>query len=177
MRHYGPTAACENAILQTTAPKKREARGWLEGMELVGRVVKDAASITMVADRESDIYEAYAKRPANVHLLTRAAQNRCLANGDYPFETMKKNPVVCRYMIDIPQKIKRKARQAEVALRYGVVELRRPIKSRKTCDVPTVRLTTVFIEEINPPRGEEAVEWMLLTTHEIHNKKDALRIV
>jgi hypothetical protein len=50
-------------------PEKRESRRWLEGMELVGRVLKDAACITMVADRESDIYEAFAKRPANVHLL------------------------------------------------------------------------------------------------------------
>lgn len=90
---------------------------------------------------------------------------------------MKKRPVVCRYMIDIPQKTKRKARQAEVALRYGVVELRRPITSRKTCDVATVKLTAVFVEEINPPQGEEAIQWMLLTTHDVRNKKDALRIV
>lgn len=158
-------------------PEKRESRRWLEGMELAGRVLKDAASITMVADRESDIYEAYAKRPGHVRLLTRAAQNRCLAKGDHLFETMRKKPVVCRYRIDIPQKIKRKARQSKVALRHGEVELRRPTTSRKTCDVPTVRLTAVFVEEINPPRGEEAVQWMLLTTHEVHGKKDALRIV
>jgi len=158
-------------------PEKRESRRWLEGMELVGRVLEDAASITMVADRESDIYEAFAKRPDNVHLLTRAAQNRCLANGDYLFEVMRQRPVVCRYMIDIPQKTKRKARQAEVTLRYGVVEIRRPTKSRKTCDVPTVKLTAVFVEELNLPHGEEPIQWMLLTTHEVRNKKDALRIV
>jgi hypothetical protein len=35
----------------------------------------------------------------------------------------------------------------------------------------------VFVEEIHPPRGEEAVQWMLLTTHEVQNKNDALRIV
>jgi len=158
-------------------PEKRESRRWLEGMELVGRVLKDAASITMVADRESDIYEAYAKRPVNVHLLTRAAQNRCLANGDYLFETTRRQPVVCRYMIDIPQKVKRKARQAKVALRYRMVELCRPATSRTTCEQTRVKLTAVFVEEIDPPRGEEAVRWMLLTTHEVHSKKDALRIV
>jgi hypothetical protein len=158
-------------------PEKRESRRWLEGMELVGHVLKEAASITMVADRESDIYEAYAKRPANVHLLTRAAQNRCLADGGYLFEIMKESPVVCRYMIDVPQKIKRKARQAEVALRYGVVELRRPTTSRTTFNVPTVKLTAVFVEEIHPPRGEKAVQWMLLTTHEVQTREDALRVV
>ena len=64
-------------------PDKRESRRWLEGMELAGRVLKESAFITVVADRESDIYEAFAGCPENVHLLTRAAQNRCLADGDY----------------------------------------------------------------------------------------------
>ena len=156
-------------------PNKRESRRWLEGMELVGCVLKEAASITMVADRESDIYEAFAKRPVNVHLLTRAAQNRCLANGDYLFDALRKERIVSRYKIDVPQKIKRKARQTEVALRYGVVEVRRPSTSR--CDISSVKLTAVFVEEINPPLGEEAVRWMLLTTHEVKNTNDAKRIV
>ena len=107
-------------------------------MQLAGRVLKDAASITVVADRESDIYEAFAKCPENVHLLTRAAQNRCLANGDYLFEALTKKPVATRYEIDVPPKGKRKQRQATVALRYGKVELCRPRTSRKTCDVETV---------------------------------------
>lgn len=158
-------------------PNKRESRRWLEGMERVGHALKDAASITMVADRESDIYEAFAKRPANVHLLTRAAQNRCLANGNYLFDALRKERIVSHYLIDVPQKTKRKARQTEVALRYGIVELRCPTTSRKTCDVPTVRLTAVFVEELNPPQGEDPIRWMLLTTHDVNNTKDAKRIV
>ena len=158
-------------------PNKRESRRWLEGMELAGRVLKDAASITVVADRESDIYEAFAKCPENVHLLTRAAQNRCLANGDYLFEALGKKPVATRYEIDVPPKGKRKKRQATVALRYGKVELCRPRTSRKTCAVETVCLTAVFVEEINPPRGEEAVQWMLLTTREVNSLGEARHIV
>ena len=42
------------------------------------QVLHEAARITVVADRESDIYEEFARRPANVHLLTRAAQNRLI---------------------------------------------------------------------------------------------------
>lgn len=128
-------------------------------------------------DRESDIYEAFAKRPCNVHLLTRAAQNRCLANGDYLFDALRKERIVSRYPIDVPQKTKRTTRQTEVALRYSVIELRRPVTSRKTCAVPILRLTAVFVEEIDPPQGEEAIRWMLLTTHEVKSTKAAQRIV
>ncbi len=158
-------------------PNKRESRRWLEGMELVGRVLKNAASITVVADRESDIYEAFAKCPENVHLLTRAAQNRCLATGSYLFEELRKKPAATRYEIGVPHKGNRKARQATVALRYGTVELCRPSTSRKTCAEATISLTAVFIEEINPPRGEEAVQWMLLTTRGVKNLDEAQHIV
>jgi len=156
---------------------KRESRRWLEGMELAGRVLKGAASITVVADRESDIYEAFAKCPQNVHLLTRAAQNRCLADGGYLFEELRKKPEATHYEINVPHKGNRKARQATVALRYGTVELCRPSTSRKTCDVATISLTAVFIEEINPPRGEDAVQWMLLTTREVKSLDAAQDIV
>jgi hypothetical protein len=37
--------------------------------------------ITMVGDREGDIYHLFAHRPANVHLLVRSAQPRTLASG------------------------------------------------------------------------------------------------
>jgi len=158
-------------------PNKRESRRWLVGMLLAGCVLKDAASITVVADRESDIYEAYAKCPENVHIVTRAAQNRCLANGGYLFEELREKPVATRYEIDVPQKGKRKARQAAVALRYATVELCRPSTSRKTCDVATLNLSAVFIEEIDPPRGEDAVQWMLLTNREVNSLDAAQDIV
>ncbi len=159
------------------APNKRESRRWLEGMKLAGCVLKGAASITVVADRESDIYEAFAKCPDNVHLLTRAAQNRCLANGGYLFEELRKSPVATHYEINVPHKGNRKARQATVALRYSTVELCRPSTSRKTCDVATKSLAAVFVEEVNPPRGQDAVQWMLLTTREVKSLDAAQHIV
>ena len=41
-----------------------------------GEVLAAAKSITAVSDRESDIYEHFARRPANVQLIVRACQNR-----------------------------------------------------------------------------------------------------
>ena len=61
---------------RTTA--KKESQRWIDGMLAASDVLRTARSITVVADRESDIYEEVARRPANVHLLTRVAQNRCI---------------------------------------------------------------------------------------------------
>ena len=61
------------------APRSRAAGLW--GAETAGEVLANAAMITVVGDRESDIYDQFARRPANVHLLTRAAQDRTLEGG------------------------------------------------------------------------------------------------
>jgi hypothetical protein len=51
-------------------------------------VLAGAACITVVADRESDIYEQFARRPAGVQLLARAAQDRSLAEVGRLFATI-----------------------------------------------------------------------------------------
>ena len=56
----------------------------------------------------------------------------------------------------------RVARQAEVAIRAACVTLRPP--TRPDRQLPPVALNVVFVQEVDPPQGEESVEWMLLTS-------------
>jgi hypothetical protein len=53
----------------------KESRRWLHGAEMTGDCLADADMITMVGDRESDIYDLFARRPVNTHLLCRSAQD------------------------------------------------------------------------------------------------------
>ena len=85
-----------------------------------------AASVTMVADRESDIYEQFARRPKGVQLLTRAAHDRCLAKAGRLFATIAAWPEQYRETILVPEQPGREARTACLALRFGAVSLRRP---------------------------------------------------
>jgi len=157
---------------------QKESRRWLAGARQAGRVLQAAASITMVADRESDIYEEFACRPDHVQLLTRAAQDRCLADGRRLFTAARTNPEATQYMIDVPAKGKRKPRQTMVCLRYGEVTLCRPRRGRHNAQVPpTVPVRVVHVEEINPSRGQPPVTWTLLTTHAVDTVADAQRIV
>src|SRR5205823_1184566 len=58
---------------------QKEAQRWQEGIAAAERV-------TVVSDREADIYESWARpRAANLHLLARAAQNRGLVGGQSLF--------------------------------------------------------------------------------------------
>lgn len=166
---------------QTAAVKrplaKKESRRWLEGARHAGRVLQGAASITVVADRESDIYEEFACRPDHVQLLTRAAQDRCLADGRHLFAAARANAEAAQYLIDVPAKGNRKPRRTMVCLRYGEVTLCRPRRGHNEHVPPTVGLAVVHVEEINPPRGQPPVTWTLLTTHAVDTVADAQRIV
>jgi hypothetical protein len=61
--------------------EEKESFRWLEGAEQAASVCAGADRITVIADREADIYEAFALRPEGTDLLIRAAQDRSLEDG------------------------------------------------------------------------------------------------
>src|SRR6202521_4822143 len=138
----------------------KESRRWLQGSEMAGDCLTDAEMITMVGDREGDIYRLLANRPANVHLLVRSAL-----------------PQQARETIDVPAKGKQPARKATVAMRYGPVSLKRPANSSDKGQPETVSLWVVNVHEIDPPEGVERVHWRLLTTHTVTTLEQARQIV
>lgn len=156
---------------------EKESWRWLAGAETAGRVLWQARSITVVGDRESDIYEEFARRPANVDLLTRAAQDRALADGGRLFEFCAGLAERERYVIDVPAKAKRPARQAQVAVAFGRVSIKRPRNGADRTLAPELSLSVVDVREIAPPKGETPVRWCLLTTHEVSSVEQARQIV
>ena len=55
------------------------------GSKRTPRFVKEPASIVQVGDRENDIYQAFARKPANVDVITRARADRKLSHGGLLF--------------------------------------------------------------------------------------------
>ena len=156
--------------------EEKESYRWLLAAEEAADVLGAAACITVVADREGDIYEQFARRPEGVHLLTRAAQDRCLADAGRLFATIDAWPEQHRETIDLPQLPGRRARRACLALRFGAVSLRRPPTADKGL-APSVDLFVVDVVEVDAPEGVEPLHWRLLTTHEVTTTEQARQIV
>jgi len=153
----------------------KESRRWLHGAELAAEQLPAAATITMVGDRESDIYDLFARRPAHVHLLCRSTQPRALATGGRLDSHCAGLPEAGRETIEVPPKGNQPARQARVALRFDAVSLSRPSGA---AGLPkTVSLWVVDVSEIDPPAGAEPVRWRLLTTHALSSLAEARRVV
>ena len=162
---------------RTRAAEDKESRRWLSTAQTGADVLRRAARITMVMDREGDLYDVFARRPERADLLVRAAQDRRLDNDDATlFAHIRAWPEQERTDIDVPAKGARPARRAQVALRFGEVVLARP----RTVDraLPqSLTLSVVDVVEIDPPAGADPVHWCLLTTHAVASTEDARQIV
>jgi hypothetical protein len=159
----------------------KESQRWLDGMLRASEVLRTAARITVVGDRESDIYEEFACRPANVHLLTRVAQDRRIetAAGEpgLLFAFGDALPEQARLVVNIPAAPGRKPRSAELALRYSPVLVRRPKNGAAPELAKTVGLTLLDIKETTLPGQGEPIHWRLITTHTIDSPATARMVL
>jgi len=73
---------------------ERESMRWLDAAEHAKRVLHEAAMVTVLDDRESDIYPKWARVPApNVHRLSRSMKDRCLVKGGKLYAAMAGFPI------------------------------------------------------------------------------------
>jgi len=148
----------------------KESRRWLDGAcAAEGLVDSGALYVTVLADRESDIYEAFALKPARVDMVVRASHNRCLEDGERMFEHVSALPEAGRFEIELAATPGRSARKATLAVRFSRVEIPRPKRRGSTRNgLPaSVPLHIVDVVEINPPEGVKPAHWRLLTSHEV----------
>lgn len=166
------------------ATAAKELQRWLDGARQAGEVLTQAASITVVSDRESDFYELFAQRPQNVQLIVRACQNRRIElpaqePGDgLLFSFIDGLPEQGRFVVTIPAAPGRKTRTAELAVRFAPVVLRKPRNGADPALPPTVAVTLLDVRGTSAPAdGSEPIHWRLLTTHTVATLAQARRVL
>src|SRR3954447_24487088 len=83
--------------------EEKESYRWVKGGSQAKAVLAEAALLTVLDDREGDIYEKWARLPdERTHLLTRASRDRNLADGGRLFATMARLPEAHRFTLDLP---------------------------------------------------------------------------
>ena len=135
--------------------------------------------VTVLDDREGDIYEKWARLPdRHTHLLTRACRDRALAGGGKLFATLAEFAEAHRYLIELPARPgKRSARQAWMAVRFGSVRIKRSGNCSDPAAPDEIELFAVEIRELDAPAGEEPILWRLLTTHRVESLAQALAVI
>jgi len=165
---------------------ERESIRWVDTAQRAKHVLTSAASlplrrrgVTVVDDREADIYPKWAMLPEpNFHLLTRAMSDRKLAGGGTLFNAAARFPVAGLHTIELPARPPMRARRSAVLeLRFGEVEICRPRDELDHSLPKAVQLRLVEVQEVGTPEGAEPLHWRLLTTHSIATPAEAWRIV
>jgi len=156
----------------------KESARWLTTAEQAKDVLAHARMITVINDREGDIYAHWAHTPeADVHLLSRVMHDHALVKGGTLRKAVKRTPFSAKAVIDVPKRMDRRSRKAHLSLRFGCATLRRPKNTREK-DLPeSVTLNFVEVIEPHPPKGAKPIHWLLLTTHKVDSIAAAWQIV
>ena len=148
----------------------KESRRWLAGAE-AAVLLREAGAreVTVIADREGDLYPAFARRSDAVALLVRAQTDRRLATGGGLYARLDGLPVANAFELDLPAVPGRAARRARMELRVGPVCLARPPRSADRELPKSVALYALDVREIEPPAKAEPVHWRLLSSAPIES--------
>jgi Transposase DDE domain len=157
----------------------RESVRWVDTAQQAKQVLCSAALVTVVADREADMYPLWGRLPEpRFHVLTRAMKDRALLGGGTLFAAAAAFPAAGQRRIELPARDPgQRKRSVVLELRYGEVEICRPAHERDRSLPSGIRLRLIEVREIDPPQGTEPLHWRLLTTHAIADATAAWEIV
>jgi hypothetical protein len=165
--------------------EEKESYRWLEGYTLACEVQQACPQtvVVSVADCEGDIQEWFLdamNRPAEerAEFLIRAKCNRRLAPGaahGYLWEEMQAARPLGKLTFKLSRQADRPARRITLSVRalpvtfYGA---RRPGGR-----LPPVQLWAIYAIELKSPKGEEPIEWLLLTSVPVSNFSGACLVM
>lgn len=166
--------------------EKKESYKWIEayrdGLKIAEQIPD--TQFVCIGDRESDIIELFIEaKNANhrVGFVTRAFQDRSVEinQNDKKIKTkLKKASLEAQELGEIEFKIsareKRTARTVRQKLKAITIKVQPPQHKKQ---LGTLEINAVFLEEIDPPKGEDPICWTLLTNLPISTKEEIESIV
>lgn len=165
--------------------EEKESMKWLEGYRVANEVAQKAfdTQIVTICDREGDIYEIFqeageASKQEGAHFIVRSAQNRKLATSKNKlWDEIRITESLGTIEFDLPNgnREQRKARRVIQEIRAKELTLEPPI--RKGANLPSVKINVVHCVEQNPPEGEKALEWLLLSSLPINDFEQCVKVM
>lgn len=172
--------------------ESKESIRWLESLQESCKHFKAKNTrIVTICDREGDMYDFFElAHHIGAPVLVRAAQDRVInkvkryskKKSQKLWSVVENFPCQGTISIKIPARNNKPSRVATLEVRFGEFTMNLPrnnFKSRKENIskkglVTNLTLNAVYVVEKNPPSGEEALEWMLLTNLFVNNFDEAV---
>jgi len=163
--------------------EEKETYRWVEcGIESK-KNLRSANHLTIIADRESDIYQEFALLPDDkTDLIIRSCQNRCLHDSNTKlYETLSQADCCGEYGLKVRanQNGKRQGRDAVMEVRFKRVRIVKPMSIKDNSMPDYIELFAIEAQEKTDqiPVGEKPICWRLLTTFHISDLSQALQVI
>lgn len=162
--------------------EEKESNKWISSSQSSQECLKSASQITIIQDRDGDIFEEFAQIPNDqTDLLIRSRADRKLFDSEKSmYESVEEQSSCIQYELEVSRdNKKRKPRKALMEVRYSKLKIKRPNNLSAASYPDYIELTMVHVKEMahTVPLGEEPVDWKLLTTHQVSDFMDAVQIV
>ena len=156
----------------------KESQRWVATALAAKPLLAKAAMVTVLGDRESDIFALYAgAAEQHFHVIARSMHDRKLADDSGLYAASEAMAVVDQRTIVLSARAQRAERVVPLELRFGAVSLARPQRKFLRHLPESLPLNLVDVREVDPQTGTEPLHWRLLTTHSVANAEQAWRIV
>lgn len=154
--------------------EEKESYRWVEALQWVKQYLAAVVEqVVVISDRESDFYEyMIAPKPSNVDLLFRAHHLHRKIYYNNVKMRLKEVAFHDTVLVDlfVTKAKKRKERTAKPEVSWGKI-ICPPAIGKKGEDVT---LWVVKARETHPPAGEQAIEWVLITSIAVEDEQTAL---
>jgi hypothetical protein len=163
---------------------EKESQRWITEVEESQSLDVGNTEVIHIADRECDFYEFFRDASAlGAHVLIRAARNRSINKDNrrakpeaHLFDYLKNKRAQGKITINLQINEQNKYRQATLSVIYSPISMPPPPSRTRSKDgeLPLLELFSVMAIERNPPKGCDALCWVLLTDLPITTLDEAI---
>ena len=163
---------------------EKDSYRWLNSIIEAKKVCQSSASMTVVADREADIYEAlsYFTEQLSIDFLIRMRIDRpVVGEGENQkiMDALAKVAYQNSYKITLSATDKRSAHQAELKVRWKEVCIKKPKNNYDKSIASSMKINVIEVKETPETvvNNEEPIHWVLLTSHPVDSFENAYQII
>jgi hypothetical protein len=155
----------------------KESYKWIAASNQSKTLLGQADCITIIADRESDIYDLLAAVPeSKVHLLIRSNTNRRIAGGGKLADYLNNLPVKHHYDLAVRGDVRKgiEKRTAVMELKWDNVSI---LKTEQCKNKQLPQSKELYVVEAKEQKKTKGIYWRILTTHAVTNAEQAMQII
>lgn len=164
---------------QSMPIEEKESYRWIENALNTRARIAQQVRLTIIGDRESDIYDEFEKvADATTDLLIRSRVDRNIENGGGKlYAELEKQSSMGRIEVKLAGNTSRDKRTAEIEVRCCEAKIKAPRNYKSTSKSTSLYAVEAREVTANLPAGQQPIHWRLLTTHKVESFEQAIQCI